>query len=277
MSRCFVCREAEAREGHLCIACVTPLAANDAVLPEHIQSPRGEAAIGCIFDRWGRAHAVGRRSMFGRKAPATHKILSASISRLHAELRSEDGVFTLVDFGSRNGSFVDGVQISGPTKVPSGGWFRVATTAFRLCDHVPDALVVGSIESIRTQDLSAHLAPTRDIHLPFRLSEPSRGGGGVLEAAGVSLTLGCLQFALFDLLTDRYTQDFEAPDAVRGFLPSVELLARLPWQSREPSDANLKQLVRWVRERTADLGVTIEGVQGLGYRLRFEEADLSAP
>ncbi|MCF3961602.1 FHA domain-containing protein [Streptomyces fuscigenes] len=49
---------------------------------------------------------------FGRKSDNHVVIVSASASRLHAEIRPEDGQFVLVDHNSRNGTYVNGNRVT---------------------------------------------------------------------------------------------------------------------------------------------------------------------
>jgi DNA-binding response OmpR family regulator len=60
------------------------------------------------------------------------------------------------------------------------------------------------------------------------------------------------------------------PAQVRGFVRSSELLASIAWDTREPDDNHLKQLIRRARRLLirAGLGDLIESRQRFGYRLR---------
>lgn len=57
---------------------------------------------------------------------------------------------------------------------------------------------------------------------------------------------------------------------VRGFVPSGQLIADLPWDALEPDENNLKQLVRRVRRMLEGIRLAglLESRRGLGYRLR---------
>lgn len=61
------------------------------------------------------------------------------------------------------------------------------------------------------------------------------------------------------------------PSVVRGFVRSSELLANLSWDTRDPADTNVKQLVRRTRRTLikAEIGDLIEARQRFGYRLRI--------
>jgi DNA-binding response OmpR family regulator len=59
-------------------------------------------------------------------------------------------------------------------------------------------------------------------------------------------------------------------DLVRGFVRSSELIADLSWDTKDPSDNHVKQLVRRVRRALikAEIGDLIESRHRFGYRLR---------
>ena len=62
----------------------------------------------------------------------------------------------------------------------------------------------------------------------------------------------------------------DQPDLVRGFVRSSELIAGLSWDTRDPSENHVKQLVRRVRRvlMKSALGDLIESRHRFGYRLR---------
>jgi hypothetical protein len=59
----------------------------------------------------------------GRSAAADICLDHPSVSREHAELRPDDGGWSLVDRGSKNGSFIDGNRI-GEAPLPGRAWLR---------------------------------------------------------------------------------------------------------------------------------------------------------
>jgi hypothetical protein len=92
-----------------------------------------------------------------------------------------------------------------------------------------------------------------------------------MAVRGHQIRLTALQFAFMRALVDRLDEDADQAAAVRGFVPSIELLASLPWSTNTPDDVNLKQLVRRLRRRIEPLGLTIAGRHGLGYRLQHPD------
>src|SRR5688572_7971964 len=112
-----------------------------------------------------------------------------------------------------------------------------------------------------------------DVGLPtltFRLHEPTGGGGGLIEVNGKQVQLTTTQFELMALMIRRMASESHQPELVRGFVRSSELIADLSWDTREPSENHVKQLVRRVRRALmkAEIGDLIESRHRFGYRLR---------
>lgn len=70
--------------------------------------------------------SLGREDMGGLPVP------DEKVSRQHAELTFLDGVFTVKELGSRNGTFVDGVRIEGAVTAKTGAVVRLAQTVIVL-------------------------------------------------------------------------------------------------------------------------------------------------
>jgi hypothetical protein len=112
-----------------------------------------------------------------------------------------------------------------------------------------------------------------DVGLPtvsIRMHEPTGGGGGVVEVETKQVQLTTTQFEFFRLLCQRMVEEAHQPELVRGFVRSSELVGNLSWDTREPGDNHVKQLVRRVRRALlkADIGDLIESRHRFGYRLR---------
>jgi hypothetical protein len=69
----------------------------------------------------------------GRGADAALRIEHPSVSRLHAELRWNDGHWALYDHGSKNGSFVDGIRVQ-DTALLRPCWLRLGDV---YCEFTP--------------------------------------------------------------------------------------------------------------------------------------------
>jgi pSer/pThr/pTyr-binding forkhead associated (FHA) protein len=73
---------------------------------------------------------IGRQSGCGLRIPA------ASVSRLHCRLCAYDGRVTVEDLGSANGSFLNGVRISGVAVVRPGDQLEIGPVVF-VVDYQP--------------------------------------------------------------------------------------------------------------------------------------------
>ena len=102
------------------------------------------------------------------------------------------------------------------------------------------------------------------------MHEPTGGGGGLIEVDGKQVQLTTTQFELMQLMIKRMAAESHQPELVRGFVRSSELIADLSWDTREPSENHVKQLVRRVRRALikAEIGDLIESRHRFGYRLR---------
>ena len=112
-----------------------------------------------------------------------------------------------------------------------------------------------------------------DIGLPemrFRLHEPTGGGGGLVEVDGKQVQLTTTQFELMALMVRRMASEAHQPELVRGFVRSSELIASLSWDTRDPGENHVKQLVRRLRRALLKVssGDLIESRHRFGYRLR---------
>ncbi|MCE2883318.1 MAG: ATP-binding protein [Planctomycetaceae bacterium] len=101
----------------------------------------------------GRAFALPEREpqLLGRSSEALH-LTDATVSRRHAELTPDNGVWTLRDLESRHGTFVNGVRLAGAVELRPGDRVRLGDTellAIREGEAAPvthdDGAVEGSI------------------------------------------------------------------------------------------------------------------------------------
>lgn len=123
--------------------------------------------------------------------------------------------------------------------------------------------LVGTVADISHQE---PLAPPWLRNL--ELLEPSQGNGGLLRLHQVQISLSLLQFALLQALLRRYEEDQGLSEELRGYVPSAQLLATLPWETPHPGAANLKQNIRRTRALLKGSGLWIQAARGLGYRLQ---------
>lgn len=284
--------------GLLCESCRDEVAAPIGLLPQQLLATVAKPTGDVLIDQWGRAHALEARTMLGRAIDSTGMlILEASVSRHHAHLAREASGWRLRDLGSANGTFLNEVQVTDAVDVAHGDRIAVGAVGFYLVCGLGDAPVVEvdsamitTIQSLqrigqlhgpehRTIEMPSAGVPTfvdredTDPNLPvmpIEIAEPTGGGGGLLKIGDISVQLSVNQAELIRLLAKRMLDEDTQPTQVRGFVRSSELLGSLSWDTREPDDNHLKQLIRRARRllMRAGLGDLIESRQRFGYRLR---------
>lgn len=113
--------------------------------------PEGAAAE-CLL----RGPATAR---IGRAPPCEFLIEHPSVSRLHAELRHEDGHWQLLDLDSKNGSFVEGARVS-LKALPVATWLRFGDVT---CEFQPlDAAALARAETRGAARRTASAVHIRD-------------------------------------------------------------------------------------------------------------------
>lgn len=239
------------------------------LLVEHIVSPRDAdgATASVLIDQWGRRHALRPVTTLGRgRDDADIAIFESSVSRLHAELRREDGEWVLRDLGSTNGTFLDGERLNAPRSVADRQLVSIGNVGF---------VLVADRASVAAPRVAAPASTVQQVSVMPRVAggvrtiETAAGEGGVVERGSESVQLGGTGFALVVLLAARYRADRGRDPSVRGFVRAIDLITDIPWDTPHPSDNNVKQLVRRVRRSLARLGLedAIESRHGFGYRL----------
>jgi pSer/pThr/pTyr-binding forkhead associated (FHA) protein len=283
-----VCAERPAEVGVLCEECRDDLASPIKISPEQIIGRVQTATNAALLDIWGRPHQLDTRSRIGRQIDNRGiAVLEPSVSRSHAEMWFEGGRWLIKDLGSANGTFVEDKAVESTTPVNAAERVRFGHIAFYL---IEDVTTLPTPKTARTttstiKPQTAKAAPTAqnddddfveertDVGLPemrFRLHEPTGGGGGLIEVDGKQVQLTTTQFELMALMIKRMAAESHQPELVRGFVRSSELIADLSWDTREPSENHVKQLVRRVRRALmkSEIGDLIESRHRFGYRLR---------
>jgi pSer/pThr/pTyr-binding forkhead associated (FHA) protein len=283
--KCPVCATRPAEVGVLCEECREELASPIKISQEQILGRVQSATSGALLDLWGRPHPLDAHTRIGRQIEERGlAVLEPSVSRAHAELTQAEGQWTIRDLGSANGTFVEDKLIEAPTAVQAGDRIRFGHIAFYLVEdiaHLPPPKLSRTVTTtIRPRVKDAVAAADddfgderTDVGLPemrFRLHEPTGGGGGLIEVDGKQVQLTTTQFELMALMIRRMAAEVHQPELVRGFVRSSELIADLSWDTREPSENHVKQLVRRVRRALmkAEIGDLIESRHRFGYRLR---------
>jgi pSer/pThr/pTyr-binding forkhead associated (FHA) protein len=290
---CPVCRQRPAEVGVLCEECRDELSSPIKIMPEQIQLHGARPTMAALIDIWGRPHRLDPRTLIGRQVDGQGlAILEPSVSRHHAHLTLDNDEWTVRDLGSANGTFQDDKLIAAPVEVHEGDRVRFGHIAFYFVEDVarlpPPRLGRTMTATIRPTDRSS-VNPAKpfavdalgalgnedhtDVGLPvmsFKMHEPTGGGGGLIEVDGKQVQLTTTQFELMALMIRRMAGELHQPELVRGFVRSSELIADLSWDTREPSENHVKQLVRRVRRALikSEIGDLIESRHRFGYRLR---------
>ncbi|HEY1557200.1 MAG TPA: FHA domain-containing protein [Kofleriaceae bacterium] len=301
---CPVCSERIAEIGLLCEECRDELATPIRISPEQIQLRVQRPTSAALVDLWGRPHQLDPRTLIGRQIDTLGlAVLEPSVSRHHAHLTFDSNAWTIRDLGSANGTFVDDRLVEAPIEVHDGARIRFGHIGFYLVEDVTQ-LPMPRVARTQTSTLrpaslpiepAAAIAPPpsarpaavpptsvdqdfseeehTNVGLPemrFALLEPTGGGGGLVEIDGKQVQLTTTQFELMALMIKRMASEGHQPELVRGFVRSSELIADLSWDTREPSENHVKQLVRRVRRALmkGEVGDLIESRHRFGYRLR---------
>ena len=291
---CPVCRQRSAEVGVLCEECRDELSSPIKITPEQIQLHAGRPTMAALVDLWGRPHRLDPRTLIGRQVDGQGlAILEPSVSRHHAHVLLDGDEWSMRDLGSANGTFSDDRLIDATTPIKDRDRVRFGHIAFYFIQDITQLpapklgrTMTATIKPIeRPLPMPMTAAPTfpigdanddeerTDVGLPtlrFRMHEPTGGGGGLIEVDGKQVQLTTTQFELMALMIRRMSNEAHQPELVRGFVRSSELIADLSWDTREPSENHVKQLVRRVRRALikSEIGDLIESRHRFGYRLR---------
>ncbi len=282
---CPICAERPAEVGVLCEECRDELSSPIRISPEQIQPRVQHPTTAALIDLWGRALQLDARTLIGRQVDTQGiAVLEPSVSRHHAHLTLDGTVWTVRDLGSANGTYHDDKLVESPSVIQHGDRIRFGHIAFYLIedvDRLPSPRQARTVTTTLRPPLPGEKLPPNpfadeehtDVGLPemkFAMHEPTGGGGGLIEVDGKQVQLTTTQFELMALMIKRMASERHQPELVRGFVRSSELIADLSWDTREPSENHVKQLVRRVRRALvkSEIGDLIESRHRFGYRLR---------
>jgi signal transduction histidine kinase len=176
----------------------------------------------------GRAFPLPDREpqLVGRSTEAI-EVSDPAISRRHAELTPDAGKWTLRDLGSRHGTFVNGVRISGPVAVNAGDRLRCGDTEFLLVAEgaaPARAIDAGEAQARRIREAGAGAHRADEVAVALQLlsysAEPVDGDTLLGECARVvSAQLRCSCVAL--RAVDARLEEFVAPALGEELPPQV--------------------------------------------------------
>jgi pSer/pThr/pTyr-binding forkhead associated (FHA) protein len=169
-SRGYTCATRGVGDPHLGLPSIQPVsddsplathAASPSELQERLSAERAGAPFLVLRDGQGRQRLrrlEGQRLSIGRGETNDVPLpWDTEVSRLHAELESIAGEWTIVDDGlSKNGTFVNGVRVSGRARLRDGDVVRIGRTTIAYVrpdtDESRDHTVVAS-EALTLHDL----------------------------------------------------------------------------------------------------------------------------
>lgn len=88
------------------------------------------AAAACLVRGAHRVPLPPGATLLGRDAEPAAAFADVSVSRRHARVLVEEGCAAVEDLGSKNGTFVDGARIEGPTPLRDGSEVRLGLASF---------------------------------------------------------------------------------------------------------------------------------------------------
>lgn len=108
-----------------------------------------ETAPAWLEDETGHRHPIRGTSSLGRSASNQIPLPDDKVSRRHAVIQAQQGEeFWLVDFGSRNGTFLNDKRIAQPTRLQHGDRLRIGSARFVF--HHSTSVTVGLATTLHT-------------------------------------------------------------------------------------------------------------------------------
>ena len=163
---------------------------------QHGGGTTSERAFLVIYDGTGsRVLDIpdGCEITFGRSRACTVPIESEKASRVHARLRRSGASLVLEDAGSRNGTFVDGVQITGPHAVRVGAEIRVGplTAVVGAAPRASSARIADS--TVFDERLAIELDRARRYHRPAAVLMLRLAGEPIAVDAAITAVVAALR------------------------------------------------------------------------------------
>lgn len=293
LRRCVVCTAgAPGATVNICTACADELADPLGYVAEQVLSNCVAPLDAALVDRWGRIHRLAASTVVGRVTHATSiAILNGAVSREHAVLtQRRAGVWTVTDQQSTNGTTVNDLRVEGSAVLAHGDRLAFGSVGMYFVlacsdlSEAPTQIASRTVPPGNTErsDENSDGEPDQSIvggmpTVALQFVEAPSGGGGYLGARGHHVRLTDTQFALLARMARRMLEERDVAEVVRGFVPTGQLIAELPWDAHAPDESHLKQLIRRTRKTldAAGIGDLIESRRGFGYRLRVVPARTS--
>lgn len=115
-----------------------------------------DAGPALVYETSGEIVPIGAGLLAGRETTCTLHIPDSTVSKRHAQVFREAGAFTVVDLGSTNGTFVNGIQVKRKV-LADGDHIRFGTVSFRfraipsvvMEPLAPDRRMTRALEALR--------------------------------------------------------------------------------------------------------------------------------
>ena len=272
-----LCCGSEPDVGALCRPCAAGITPCVGLIPDHLHSRVDTTdAEAWVVDGFGGAHAIGPVTGVGRSHDSELVVLASSVSREHAELRHDDGTWTVRDLGSRNGTMVNGVRADGAMPLHGLALLKVGDVALWF---LPEIRQEPALRSTATMDsgkgqLVRYQVTRGDVELGVVTSDELAAPGalqwrraGTRDWSERNLTL--LEFQLLRALCRSAHHEAGIPSEIRGCLQSKQLVTELPFQSKYANQENVRQVVLRLRNVFTELGAAglLAVAPGRGYYL----------
>lgn len=263
--------------GVLCQTCAGELEGAVAIAPQQLQPRTSGGANAALIDVWGHAHPLDAITPVGRADISIGLVVvEPSVSRAHALIELQQGVWRVRDVGSSAGTFVNeqpvltqALRHGDRVRFGDIAMFFVVTAA-----PLPPRPEHIDTPTVRAPPKGTDPPRSKRPTVPFQLQIPAGGGAGVAVIAGKQVALTTPQAELMALLASRMLAEAGKADEDRGFVPMTELV-KLSLDVPDPGEDHVRQLVRRVRRALlkAEVGDLIEARRGVGYRLRVIPKD----
>jgi len=264
--------------GALCRTCAAQVEPCDGLIPDHIHSKIDTTeAEAWLVDGFGGAHAVSAKGRVGRNHDSEVIVLASSVSREHAELELTEGGWMVRDLGSRNGTFVNGVRSQGTVALPGRAVLKVGEVALWFLAEVlvepstprPTMTTDGTRGGLLRFEMASG-----ELELCVVVSGDEVAAGALLwrptgAATWSERALAPLEFQLLRALCIRAHEEAGSPSAIRGCVPTKQLVTELPFQSKYANQENVRQVVMRLRGVLAEVGArgVLAVAPGRGYYL----------